>query len=54
MERGLVERTVKEAWVRRFKISIACHRRDRVLSTNRLGMEGFHRLDTTKTLKSPQ
>ena len=46
MERVLVEGTVKEAWMRRFKISIANHRRDRVPETKILGMEGFHWLDT--------
>lgn len=30
MERALVEGTVKEAWGRRFKISTANHKRDRV------------------------
>ena len=41
MERVLVEGTVKEAWMRRFKISIANHRRDRVPETKTLGIEGF-------------
>ncbi len=44
MERVLVEGTVKEAWGRRFKISIANHRRDRVTETKILAIEGFHRI----------
>jgi len=41
MPRVLVEGTVKEAWGRRFKISIANHRRGRVPSTKTLSISGF-------------